>query len=49
MITDLTGTGVVFICSNQDNVISISDTVKDYSHQLVQCNDSGKILEGAQF
>ena len=49
MITDLTGTGVVFICSNQDNVISISDTVKDYSVELVKCNESGKILEGAQF
>ena len=49
MITNLTDTGVVFISANQDNVISVSDTVKDYSVELIKRNENGKILEGAQF
>ena len=49
MVTDLTNTGVMFITANQENVMSVSDTVKDYSIEIVKQNENRKLLEGAQF
>ena len=49
MVTDLTNTGVMFITANQENIMSVSDTVKDYSIEIVKQNENRKLLEGAQF